>query len=1210
MKTKRGLLFMVLCATMSVKLIAQNQVFTGNASQLSAGPVENSFFSRQASELAATPVPATGINNTNSVCNGTRKNIQPWPDGGIYFSGKPTGFNYLPHQPGDTLVLRASLNKWNYFSLDDVHGSEACPIVIINEGGVVELVRGITLTHCSNIKLTGSGSSDFYGIKVHNPADDDQNGVAVAIMGRSRSIEVERIDVHKKTYGAWIKQDPGCVDSINYPSWHMDNIKFHDSRFKNIGQDCIYAGNTDPIGSRPVYCNGVETHPIPMRLSNISIYNLIIDSCNRTGIQLGGADSGYNAIYNNIVTRCGYELNQQQGTGISIGGMTTNCHVYGNKIRQTFLYGILALGIGTNYVENNDIDSSGYLGNIVNTISQPGSIYVDTRPTIPFDSSRFVIRNNRLGKNASQGNHDIFFEKTIESYAAWNLICNNTRRDGITPATFYLRQGIHWNDCGPEPVGNRPPVVNAGADATIMLPVNSATLPGSAMDPDGYLVSYAWTKISGPAAHLVSPPNQPHTVVLQLTEGVYAFELAATDNGGATARDTIKITVLAAGAVVPNLPPVALAGPDRVITLPVSSITMNGAGTDADGAIMAFEWKVIGGPSQYACSNPLVHDAVFHSLVQGTYLFELKVTDNEGATARDTMTLSVVSPAPPSNARPTAAAGADQVITLPQSTVTLSGSGNDTDGTITTYAWTALSGPAGCNIVSPASAQTVVSGLVAGSYVFELAVTDNGGATAKDSVTIQVLPAVAPPANLPPVVHAGNALAITGSSTQLQGTAHDPDGTIAAVSWTMVNGPANYAIAAPGQLQTAVSNLVQGVYDFELAVTDNAGATAKDTVTITVHAIPNTPPVAHAGAGQSITLPQSSVTLAGYGTDADGTITAYEWTLISGPAAHTIQTPAAATTLVSGMVQGVYRFRLQVWDDRGAVAADTVEVTVHPAPPVAPPLNTPPTAYAGPDISITLPVNFVILNGSGTDVEGAVSSYRWTRISGPASHSFSNPDGASTLVLQLAEGLYGFELEVLDGAGASGRDTVWITVAPALPVTVHAGPDVYLALPQNSVSLQASVTNHNGSGLRYEWTRVSGPSSYTLLATGPAALVSDLGAGSYAFALAVHEGAVEIGRDTVMVHVAAGRVQESKVTVYPNPAVSEVTLRIESITHRNVTSIRIFNAGGVLVYTESFLRNEPVSVRTIDVSRWAPGMYFVEAGVEINKTVGVKFFKQ
>ena len=44
------------------------------------------------------------------------------------------------------------------------------------------------------------------------------------------------------------------------------------------------------------------------------------------------------------------------------------------------------------------------------------------------------------------------------------------------------------------------------------------------------------------------------------------------------------------------------------------------------------------------------------------------------------------------NKLPVANAGQDQVIKLPVNTLTLSGSGNDSDGTINGYNWTKISG--------------------------------------------------------------------------------------------------------------------------------------------------------------------------------------------------------------------------------------------------------------------------------------------------------------------------------------------------------------------------------------------------------------------------------------------------------------------------------------------------------------------------------------
>ncbi|OGI65111.1 hypothetical protein A3A95_04395 [Candidatus Nomurabacteria bacterium RIFCSPLOWO2_01_FULL_39_18] len=94
------------------------------------------------------------------------------------------------------------------------------------------------------------------------------------------------------------------------------------------------------------------------------------------------------------------------------------------------------------------------------------------------------------------------------------------------------------------------------------------------------------------------------------------------------------------------------------------------------------------------------------------------------------------------NNSPVANAGPDQIITLPSNLVQFNGENStDSDGTITSYVWSFVSGPSNINpadVVSPA----VEGGFVAGTYVFKLTVTDDDGATDDDEVTITVNPAV------------------------------------------------------------------------------------------------------------------------------------------------------------------------------------------------------------------------------------------------------------------------------------------------------------------------------------------------------------------------------------------------------------------------------------------------------------------------------------
>lgn len=102
--------------------------------------------------------------------------------------------------------------------------------------------------------------------------------------------------------------------------------------------------------------------------------------------------------------------------------------------------------------------------------------------------------------------------------------------------------------------------------------------------------------------------------------------------------------------------------------------------------------------------------------------------------------------------------------------------------------------------------------------------------------------------------------------------------------------------------------------------------------------------------------------------------------------------------------------------------------------------NQPPIADAGPSTSITLPRDTVTLVGSGTDADGQVASYLWSKVSGPTSFNISNALLPSPLFSDLTEGVYIFQLTVTDNEGASGSDTVSVTVKPPVLVNTTLSP--------------------------------------------------------------------------------------------------------------------------------------------------------------------------
>lgn len=93
---------------------------------------------------------------------------------------------------------------------------------------------------------------------------------------------------------------------------------------------------------------------------------------------------------------------------------------------------------------------------------------------------------------------------------------------------------------------------------------------------------------------------------------------------------------------------------------------------------------------------------------------------------------------PPQNKVPISDAGSPETITLPTNSVTLNGSGTDDDGNVVAYLWSQTSGPSATNIENPGSASTLVKNFAAGTYVFQLMVTDDKGAVGVDTVSVVV----------------------------------------------------------------------------------------------------------------------------------------------------------------------------------------------------------------------------------------------------------------------------------------------------------------------------------------------------------------------------------------------------------------------------------------------------------------------------------------
>jgi hypothetical protein len=187
----------------------------------------------------------------------------------------------------------------------------------------------------------------------------------------------------------------------------------------------------------------------------------------------------------------------------------------------------------------------------------------------------------------------------------------------------------------------------------------------------------------------------------------------------------------------------------------------------------------------------------------------------------------------------------------------------------------------------------------------------------------------------------------------------------------------------------------------------------------------NQPPVANAGSHQRIALPKDSAVLDGSASsDVDGSIAEWQWTKIAGPSSFAIDSSGAAKTIVRNLAAGIYQFELKVKDNGGLSAIDTVLVMVDDNL-----TNQPPVAHAGADQVFDSSTAVVVLDGSqSADPENNITSFVWTKVSGPAPFNITNANAVQPQVTGLVQGVYQFELKVTDAGGLLSKDTVQLTV--------------------------------------------------------------------------------------------------------------------------------------------------------------------------------------
>uniref|UniRef100_A0A6Q2ZGR4 PKD domain-containing protein n=1 Tax=Esox lucius TaxID=8010 RepID=A0A6Q2ZGR4_ESOLU len=282
------------------------------------------------------------------------------------------------------------------------------------------------------------------------------------------------------------------------------------------------------------------------------------------------------------------------------------------------------------------------------------------------------------------------------------------------------------------------PVANAGPNQVITLPRNSVTLNGNQSTDDHEPLAYEWS-LSPESKGKVVEMQGVRTPILQLSamqEGDYTFQLTVTDSAGQ--QDTARVTVI----VQPenNKPPVADAGPEKELTLPVDRTTLDGSKSTDDQKISTYHWKQSGGPDGVKIENADSAIATVTGLQVGRYMFSLTVTDERELENTDVVTVIVREE---KDMPPVARVQSSPAISLPVRTAFLDGSHSTDDKGGVSYTWTRDdSSPAAGDVLNNSDHQAVLflTNLVEGKYSFTLTVTDSKGQSHTEKGSVEVKP--------------------------------------------------------------------------------------------------------------------------------------------------------------------------------------------------------------------------------------------------------------------------------------------------------------------------------------------------------------------------------------------------------------------------------------------------------------------------------------
>jgi len=466
-----------------------------------------------------------------------------------------------------------------------------------------------------------------------------------------------------------------------------------------------------------------------------------------------------------------------------------------------------------------------------------------------------------------------------------------------------------------------------------------------------------------------------------------------------------------------NTPPISVPGANQTVALPSLGIVFAGSGTStSSGTISSYLWAQVSGPNTAYLSGITNATLNVTRFIAGTYIFSLTVIDNFGLSGSNQVTLQANPPTGGLTATlnqtvvintlqsgPTIGVPGTQVLAAGITGLSLTATTTVNISPIAVSTWSQLSGPNTAILAGVRNLQVYISGLVSGTYVFQLLSEDTLGLLSSRTVTV-----TASASSVPPIVSAGSnqTLTLNATTAALTGTASTSDGsTITSYGWVTTSGPNVPSIVSASAATTNVTGLIAGSYVFTLTAYASNGLFSSSATTVT--ASQSVAPTVTASANQTLTVGATTASLVGTATgNAGATIVSTLWSKVSGPAGDVLGTPNALTTGIAGLTTGAYSYKITATDSNGVTASATTVVTATAAATTLYTTNlnfnaTPQNVTNWLDVSSSAGTNTTVYTatiGNGITLSSvAIANWPWN--GGASANSFnSSYTGASTVV--------------------------------------------------------------------------------------------------------------------------------------------------------------------------------------------------------------------